>query len=162
MSNPQAEEAFISLVRRHERLIYKVCSLYISPDWPLPDLYQEVVYNLWKAFPKFRGESAFSTWIYRIALNTCISGLRAGTRRPAQVSLDLWRETGFEPDNSDEEIRRMHELIRRLRTLDRAIVLLYLEEKNYREIGEIMGLSENNVGVRMTRIREKLRKMSNE
>lgn len=162
MRDPQTETTFINWVQQHERLIYKICSLYASEQWPVPDLYQEVVCNLWVAFPKFRGESAISTWIYRIALNTCISGLRNQTRRPRSLPLDSFRDPGFEPENLEEDIRQMHEMIRRLKTVERAIVLLYLEEKSYREIAEITGLTENNVAVRMNRIREKLRKMLNQ
>ena len=76
MNDPQLEKAFIELVQQNERLIYKVCSFYVSDEFPMTDLYQEVIYNLWRSFPKFRNESSLSTWMYRIALNTCISGIR--------------------------------------------------------------------------------------
>ncbi len=160
MNDPQLEKAFIELVQQNERLIYKVCSFYVSDEFPMTDLYQEVVYNLWRSFPKFRNESSLSTWMYRIALNTCISGVRKELKRPKHVPISALEEHLVEPESMEENIREMYKLIYQLKTLERAIILLYLEEKSYQEIADITGLTINNVAIKLKRIKEKLRKMS--
>ena len=152
---------FTNMIEHHAKIIYKVCSLYYSPETLIEDLYQEVVYNLWKAFPKFRKESAYSTWIYRIALNTCISGVRKELRRPKNVPLNAISPLFEEPAMMDDQIKELYALIGRLKTLEKAIIMLYLEEKPYTEIAQITGLSAGNVAVRMKRIKEKLKVMSN-
>jgi RNA polymerase sigma-70 factor (ECF subfamily) len=158
---PEQENAFVALVRSNERLIYKVCSFYASEKQPIADLYQEVVLNLWRAFPSFKEQCAVSTWMYRIALNTCISDLRKASRRPKCEPLQAWADLLPEPDSMTESIQEMYRLIRRLKTLERAIVLLHLEEKSNHEIAEITGLTQGNVATKLTRIREKLKQMSN-
>jgi RNA polymerase sigma-70 factor (ECF subfamily) len=160
MNDPHLEKAFIELVQQNERLIYKVCSFYVSDEFPMTDLYQEVVYNLWRSFPKFRNESSLSTWMYRIALNTCISGIRKELKRPKHVSILELEGHLIEPESMEENIREMYKLIHQLKTLERAIILLYLEEKSYQEIADITGLTINNVAIKLKRIKEKLKKMS--
>ncbi|MCL2246432.1 MAG: sigma-70 family RNA polymerase sigma factor [Lentimicrobiaceae bacterium] len=161
MDNSYIEKTFIEMIQQHERLIYKVCSMYLSEEFPMADLYQEVVYNLWKSFPKFRNESSISTWIYRIALNVCITGMRKELRRPQHVSIVEFEEHFIAPESMEEELKEMYKLIHSLKTLERAIILLYLEEKSYQEIADITGLTLNNVAVKINRIKEKLKKMSN-
>ena len=155
------EENFIRMIRENERIIYKVCSFYVSDDLPLEDLYQDVVLNLWKAFPSFRHESSYSTYVYRVALNTCISGMRSKKRRGQRTPLNFIDEQVFEPVNKEENVRELYRLIRRLRKLERSLILLWLEEKSYQEIAEITGLSLSNVATKLKRIKEKLIKMSN-
>ncbi|MDR1454732.1 MAG: sigma-70 family RNA polymerase sigma factor [Tannerella sp.] len=157
-----AEEDFIRMIRENERIIYKVCSFYVSDEFPMDDLYQETVLNLWKAFPRYRNESRLSTYIYRVALNTCISGMRRESRRGQRVPLTFLDEPAFEPENMGEDIRELYRLIRRLKRLERSLILLWLEEKPYQEIAEITGLSPGNVATKLKRIREKLVKMSNQ
>lgn len=103
------EQAFLAMIRENERIIYKVCSLYATENSPLADLYQEVVCNLWIGFPKFRKESSFSTWIYRIALNTCISGMRKELRKRGKdlVPLSALQESLVEPESLSEQIREI-------------------------------------------------------
>ncbi len=161
MRNAEQEANFIALVRGNERLIYKVCSFYASDKQPLADLYQEVVLNLWRAFPNFKNQCAISTWMYRIALNTCISDLRKVLRRPKHEPLQAWENLLPEPDSMTESVREMYRLIQQLKTLERAIILLYLEEKSNKEIADITGLTQGNVATKLTRIREKLKQMSN-
>jgi RNA polymerase sigma-70 factor (ECF subfamily) len=161
MNDSNIERAFIELIRTNERLIYKVCSVYVSCEFPMADLYQEVVYNLWKGFSKFRNECSMSTWMYRIALNTCITGMRKELKRPKHVPVLELKELLIEPESMDENIREMYRLIHQLKTLERAIILLWLEEKSYQEIAEITGLSLNNVAIKLKRIKEKLKQMSN-
>ena len=156
------EEDFIRTVRENEKIIYKVCSFYVSEQSPMDDLYQETVFNLWKSFPKFRNESSYSTWIYRVALNTCISDFRKGSKYNRQVPLSLSDEIVFEPESMADEIRELYRLIYQLKNLERAIILLWLEEKSYQEIADITGLSLCNVGTKLKRIKEKLKIMSNQ
>ena len=161
-SQTALEEDFIRTVRENERIIYKVCSFYVSEQSPMDDLYQETVFNLWKSFPKFRHESSYSTWIYRVALNTCISDLRKESKYSRKVPLFFSEEMAFEPDNMEDEIRELYRLIYQLKNLERAIILLWLEEKSYQEIADITGLSLCNVGTKLKRIKEKLKTMSNQ
>jgi RNA polymerase sigma-70 factor (ECF subfamily) len=160
MNDSNIEKAFIELIRENERLIYKVCSIYVSDEFPMADLYQEVVYNLWKGFSRFRNECSISTWMYRIALNTCITGMRKELKRPKHVPILELKELLIEPESMEENIREMYKLIYQLKTLERAIILLYLEEKSYQEIADITGLTVSNVATKLKRIREKLKKMS--
>jgi RNA polymerase sigma-70 factor (ECF subfamily) len=162
MEKNDMERAFIAVIRQYERVIYKVCSFYVSDEFPLADLYQDVVCNLWMAFPKFRNESAISTWMYRIALNTCITGARKDMRRPkSSVPVAMLAESLPEPESMEENIREMYRLIAQLKTLEKAIVLLYLEEKSYQEIADITGLTVSNVATKLRRSKEKLKQMSN-
>ena len=160
MNDSDIEKAFIELIRQNERLIYKVCSVYASDGFPLADLYQDVVYNLWKSFPKFRHDSSLSTWMYRVALNTCITDIRKELKRPKHVAVLDLSESLIEPESMEEDIREMYRLIHQLKTLERAIILLWLEEKSYQEIADITGLTLNNVATKLKRIKEKLKKMS--
>ena len=156
-----AEQEFVSVVREYERVIYKVCYLYTTPNATLNDLYQEVVLNLWKAFPKFRRECKISTWIYRIALNTCISFIRKEKNIPEIVTLTQEADRTEETDETQAMLRQLYRMINRLGRLERALILLWLEEKSYQEMADITGLSRNNVAVKLNRIKEKLRIMSN-
>jgi len=162
MGNSEPEKRFIEMIKQNERVIYKVCSFYASDDEPLSDLYQDVVCNLWTAYPKFRGECSISTWMYRIALNTCISNFRKKKRTPQSIDLSGLQDAFIQPDDFTAEIKEMYRLIRQLRNLERAIILLYLEEKSYQEIADITGLSLSNVAVKLKRVKEKLVKMSNQ
>lgn len=161
MNECETEKIFIEMIHQHERVIYKVCSFYVSDDYPIEDLYQEVVCNLWRAFPKFRRECTVSTWIYRIALNTCISGIRKIVRRPQYVPIAMLQESLLHPDDMSDNIKEMYRLIHQLKNLERAIVLLYLEEKSYQEIADITGLTLSNVATKLKRAKEKLKQMSN-
>lgn len=156
------EQEFVSVIREYERVIYKVCYLYATPYAPLNDLYQEVVLNLWKAFPKFRKECKISTWIYRIALNTCISFMRKEKNIPEIVTITRETDHTEEPDETEIMLRQLYRLINKLGQLEKSIILLYLEEKSYEEIAEITGLTLTNVATKLSRIKDKLRKMNKE
>ncbi|WP_276501409.1 RNA polymerase sigma factor [Terrimonas pollutisoli] len=155
------ENKFIELVNDYRALIFKVCNLYCRDPESCKDLFQEVVLQLWKSYAGFRHESANSTWIYKVALNTAISNLRKENRSLHKKPLDL--EELEIPDLSiatDENESRMllHQAIDRLSEIEKAIILLYLDEKSYDEISEIIGISTSNVGVRLNRIKNKLNK----
>lgn len=161
MNKADLEKAFIEMVRSNERVIYKVCSFYVSDEFPMADLYQEVVCNLWSSYPKFRKESSVSTWIYRIALNTCITGMRKDMRRPKGTPASMLQDTISEPETLSEQIKEMYYYIHQLKTMERAVVLLYLEDKSYQEIADITGLTVSNVATKLKRSKEKLKQMSN-
>lgn len=156
------EQEFVSVIREYERVIYKVCYLYVTPHATLNDLYQEVVLNLWKAFPKFRKECKMSTWIYRIALNTCISFIRKEKNIPEIVTLTREVDRTDETDETEAMLHQLYHMINRLGHLEKSIILLYLEEKSYEEISEITGLTRTNVATKLSRIKDKLRKMNKE
>lgn len=161
MDRTKLEESFIEMIRCNERVIYKVCSFYVSDEFPMADLYQEVVSNLWTAYPRFGNKCSVSTWIYRIALNTCITGMRKEMRRPKGTSISIVQDLFLEPESMDEQIKELYYFIHQLKTMERAIVLLYLEEKSYQEIAEITGLTVTNVATKLKRSKEKLKQMSN-
>ena len=147
----------------HERTIYKVCYLYTHPNAPLNDLYQDVVLNLWKAYPKFRKECKISTWIYRIALNTCISFYRKEKNVPEIISLTKDIDRTIEAhDPINEMLKQLYQMINQLGQLDKSIILLYLEDKSYEEIAEITGLTVTNIATKLSRIKDKLKRMKKE
>lgn len=154
-----SDSQFMEMIRQNEGIIYKVTSFYADKEHPIGDLYQEVVLNLWKGYPSFRGESKYSTWIYRIALNTCVSFYRTSKKNVnyVDISMDV-------PDvvENNEQIQELYKLINRLGKIERALVLLYLDDKPYKEISEITGLSVTNVATKLSRIKDKLKQMSNE
>ena len=161
--NESVEQEFLSVIREYERVIYKVCYLYTTPNATLNDLYQDVVLNLWRAYPKFRRECKISTWIYRIALNTCISFFRKEKNVPEFVTLS--READWMTEDNDplqEMLRQLYRMINQLGQLDKSIILLYLEEKSYEEMAEITGLTVTNVATKLSRIKDKLKKMKKE
>ncbi|MCD8167687.1 MAG: sigma-70 family RNA polymerase sigma factor [Bacteroides sp.] len=157
------EQEFLSAVKEYERVIYKVCYLYATPGVPLADLYQEVVLNIWKAWPAFRRESKISTWIYRIALNTCITFIRKEKNIPEFVRLSAETESLREEDDPlNRMLAEMYRIISRLGQLEKSIILLYLEKRSYEEIAEITGLTVTNVATRLAQIKEKMRRMKKE
>lgn len=125
------------------------------------DLFQEILINLWKGFPQFRGESNVRTWTYRVSLNTCISSERKKKRKvdtlPLTMDIDLFADS----DEDTKQVQMLRDRINKLGPFDRAIVLLWLENLSYDEIGAIVGISAKNVSVRLVRIKEQLKKMSN-
>lgn len=155
------EQAFLELTERYKRMIYKVCYMYASDKEPVGDLFQDVILNLWKAFPSFRGESSEETWIYRVALNTCITQLRKQSKKPTMTPLTVDVEN-LTDTNDDRMLRELYRLIRQLNTVEKAIILLYLEDKPYEEIASLIGITKSNVGVKISRIKEKMKQMSNQ
>lgn len=151
------EEEFIALVRQHEKVIYKVCTFYVSQAITVDDLYQETLINLWRAFSSFRGNSAVSTWIYRLSLNTCISYLRRERRRVPAAPLKEHQDVPPCDDDAEDKVKELYAKIEMLNSIEKAIIFLLLEEKSYREIAEITGLSATNVGVRINRIKNKMK-----
>lgn len=136
--------------------------MYVTPELQLNDLYQEVILNLWKAFPRFRKECKPSTYVYRIALNTCISFLRKEKRTLPTVELTPNIDCIDEDDVTQQMLSQLYQMINRLGQLDKSLILLYLDDNSYEEISEITGLTITNVATRLSRIKDKLRKMNKE
>ena len=153
------EKEFIDILLEHKQIIYKVCFMYAKDKDDINDLYQETVLNLWHGYPNFRKESRVSTWIYQVSLNTCITDLRKKKNVnfvPLQMEMDI-----YEDCENNELLHEMYQLIKQLNKLERIYILLWLEEKTYDEIAEITGVSRNNVAIRLHRIKEKLKTLSN-
>ncbi|MBQ6190910.1 MAG: sigma-70 family RNA polymerase sigma factor [Bacteroidaceae bacterium] len=155
------ERQFAKTVREHKSTIYTVCYMFSKDDDEVNDLFQEVLINLWKGYESFGHRSDIRTWIYRVALNTCIS-LDRKKRRSATVRLAMDINLFEDRDEDTRQVDLLHKRIQRLQPFDRAIVLLWLEDLSYEEIGQIVGISTKNVSVRLFRIREQLKNMSND
>lgn len=148
------------MMEQNHALIMRVCYMYATDREHLNDLYQETAINLWQGMEKFKGDSKLSTWIYRTTLNTCISYFRKNHRHDDTESLEILMEFPADDSERTEQLREMYRLITRLRKLDRAIILLWLDEKSYDEIAEITGLSRNNVASRLHRIKSQLSQLA--
>jgi RNA polymerase sigma-70 factor, ECF subfamily len=159
------QSTFVPLVHEHRALLYKVCNLYCSSAQDRQDLFQEIVIQLWRSYPRFRGEAKFSTWLYRIALNTAISDLRRQRRRPRPVDTGNipaeLQDIQYEKEK-EQQLEQLYSAIARLTEVEKALVMLYLEDKPYEEMEEILGINQNNLRVKMNRIKEKLRKLTKE
>ena len=160
MTDTNKEKEFTELLLQHQHIIYKVCLMYAQDKEDIADLYQETVYNLWKNYATFENRSSFSTWLYRVALNTCISDLRR-RKHHEYVPLQLADTVLSDNDPKAEMLNTLYSLINRLGQLEKSIILLYLEEKSYEEISEITGLTVTNVATKLNRIKEKLKTMTN-
>lgn len=160
------EPRFLAITDQYKEVIAKVCYLYSSAWAAYDDLYQEVLINLWQGFESFRGEAKMSTWIYRTAINTCITWHRRNARHTPQGT-DRLDDIPFEPADDDtdsrlslEEYHELYRLISQLGPVDKALITLWLDEKSYDEIAQISGLSQANVAVRLHRAKEKLSQLA--
>lgn len=156
------EKEFVDLINQHQGLIHKVCLMYETDREARNDLFQEIVLQLWKSFSSFRGEAKITTWMYRIALNTAISGLRKRNRKPETEDIHERHLNISEISDSDgreEDFQKLQWAIRQLSEIDKAMVMMALDEVPYDEIADTIGITQNNVRVRMNRIRERLRKL---
>ena len=155
------QKQFSVMIRQNKNTIFTVCYMFSKDQEEVNDLFQEVVIRLWQGFDKYKGDSKERTWIYRVALNTCISFDRKKRRHNKNQVYTGDELFGCnERDTQQKEI--LHKRIRQLCPLDRAIVLLWLEDISYEEIGSIIGITAKNVSVRLYRIREQLKNMSND
>jgi RNA polymerase sigma factor (sigma-70 family) len=154
------KKEFIAIIQQHKGLIYKVAGYYTDHLQDREDLFQEIVFQLWKSFDSFNNSSGISTWMYRVAMNTAIYFLKKRKRNPVVQSIgkEALAFPQSEGDGAEEQWATLHKHINALSLLERGIVMLYLEGKSYEEIGELIGLSSSNVGTRLSRIREKLKK----
>lgn len=155
----QKEEEFVRVIKEHEGVIFKITTMYTDNRDDQKDLYQEVVYQLWKSFGNFRAESKISTWMYRIALNTALTRLKKNKRMGNSVSIDkvvMEQTENYDPE-FEEKLKLLYSHIKQLNVLEKGLMLLLLEGKKYEEIAEITGLSPSNVGTRISRIKQKLK-----
>ena len=144
------------MIKENEQIILKVCHVYCKAPADQEDLYQDILIQLWRSYPDFKGRSKLSTWMYRIAFNTAISRFRKQKKTPiSQPIADNHPTT--ENDGDQESIAHLYHAIEDLNKVEKAITLLYLEDLKYREIGEVLGLSETNVGYKINRIKKKLK-----
>ncbi len=151
--------SFDQIIGKYTGIVRKICNLYADTAEDYEDLFQECLLQIWKSHQNFRGDSKASTWVYRVALNVCLSQLKLRKRKVDNRALDVSnRQLIWEPYDTtkDEQLNALYGAIRKLRELDRAIIMLYLEDKSYEEISEVMGITLSNVGVRINRIKKQL------
>jgi RNA polymerase sigma-70 factor (ECF subfamily) len=155
------EKEFIELIKNHEGILYKICNIYFYRNPYKEDYYQEILIRLWKSFPSYRNQSAFSTWLYRVALNTAIDIVRKQNLQPKHTEIS---KTEYSVPENEQNIvsdkkEKLYQAINYLSNVEKSIIILYLEDYSYKEISEIIGLSESNTGVKINRIKTHLIKI---
>lgn len=153
------ESEFVLIIKRNEGVIFKITTFYTDTKADQQDLYQDIVYQLWKSFESFRGESKISTWMYRIALNTALTRIKKKKKEGRSVSIEkmVMQQMENHDEVFEERLRALYQQIGRLNVLEKGIMLLLLEGKKYEEIAEITGISPSNVGTRISRIKQKMK-----
>lgn len=154
-----SEEFFKSYVEENMSLIMHLCRAYARDEESLKDLVQEVTLQLWRSHKSFKGNSQRSTWVYRVTLNVCLSHSKKLKRRPETVPLEWGSGRTEEYDPEQEQIEKLYKGIKQLNESDRAIILLYLEDKSYKEMSDILGITVSNVGVKVNRLKERLKQL---
>lgn len=153
------ENEFSELVRDHKSTIYTVCYMFSKDEDEVNDLFQETLVNLWKGFGSFRGDSKVDTWIYRVALNTCLTADRKKKRHAQTIPLTMEANLYEDNDAGSKQVQMLHARIQKLDVIDRAIILMWLENMSYDEIAAVIGITPKNVGVKLFRIKEQLKSM---
>ncbi|AXY76847.1 sigma-70 family RNA polymerase sigma factor [Paraflavitalea soli] len=162
MAPQQRKEAFTEQIAGNEALIWKICRLYGHTAEDRQDLFQEIMVQTWQSFDQFRGEAKFSTWLYQVALNTAIAGIRKKKRTIPIVQREAIPEMAdHSPPADDEQLQQLYTAITKLNGIEKALTLLYLEDKSYKEMETILGINESTLRVKMTRVKEKLRQLLN-
>lgn len=162
--NKELEHKFVTELENNQNIVHKVCTLYTNDRAAHKDLFQEITIQLWKAYPKFRGDAKFSTWMYRVALNTAITLYRKSKRRIKTQDYDsvIFKIKAEEYDETQEQqLKLMYKAVKQLGDIDKALVFLYLEDKDYSEISDTLGITEVNARVKMNRVKNKLRTILN-
>lgn len=158
------EKNFLSELEKNQNIAHKICRIYTTNQDAHNDLFQEITIQLWKNYPKFRGDSKFSTWMYRVALNTAISLYRKSTRRVKTQDIDSVafkiKSTDYD-DTEEQQLKSLYKAIHKLNDIEKALIFLYLEDKPYKEISETLGISSVNARVKMNRTKEKLKSILN-
>ena len=156
---------FLNIISENQGIIHKVCGVYCDTSEDREDLFQEIIAQLWRSFPTFRHESKISTWMYRVSLNTAITHFKKNKRRPdrdgiehSKIQIEVFEDNG----ESEEQIKLLHQAVSKLTGIEKSIILLYLEDKKYEEIAEIVGITQNYVRVKMNRVKLKLKKLMGE
>lgn len=158
------ENKFLSDLEKNQNIAHKICRVYTNNQEAHNDLFQEITIQLWKNYPKFRGDSKFSTWMYRVALNTAISLYRKSTKRVktqdiSDVAYKI-KSTDYD-DTEEQQLASLYKAIHQLNDIDKALIFLYLEDKSYKEISETLGITNVNARVKMNRAKEKLKTILN-
>lgn len=164
MEEKQLKIQFAGIISQNQGILHKISSLYCNDPEEKKDLFQEILYQLWRSYPTFRNESKISTWIYRVALNTAITFLRKQKARPGQDSFtekipDIQDDS--EQELLDRQFKLLYTSIEKLDKIEKAIIMLYLEGASYEEIADIIGITSNHVGVKLNRIKAKLKSLIN-
>ncbi|WP_277632584.1 RNA polymerase sigma factor [Avrilella dinanensis] len=162
---PETEAEFLVLLDKNQNIIHKICRIYTSDEDAHKDLFQEISIQLWHAYPNFRGDSKFSTWAYRVALNTAISLFRKSKKEVKTTELELHsfklKYDDYNDEEEEQQLKILYQAIHQLNDIEKALVYMYLEEKDYAEISETLGISEVNARVKMNRVKTKLKKIVN-
>ncbi len=160
----QLEKNFLNDFEKNQNIVHKICRIYTTNQDQHNDLFQEITIQIWKNYSKFRGESKFSTWMYRVSLNTAITLYRKSNR---SIKTQDFSDVSFKikaedyDDTKDRQLKALYDGIRELNDIEKALIFLYLEDKPYKEIAKTLGISEGNARVKMNRSKEKLRKILN-
>jgi RNA polymerase sigma-70 factor (ECF subfamily) len=154
-----SSDFYTTFILPYSGIIIKICRAYTDTQEDFEDYYQEVCLQIWRSNDRFREQSEWSTWVYRISLNVCLTLLKK--KKKHHIVSDSLADEAIEDSRSfaDESLNQLYEAIRQLSELDRAVIMLYLEEKSYQEIAEIIGTNPNNIGVRISRIKERLKRL---
>lgn len=158
----QNRKAFSERIEQNQGIIHKISLIYAGNSADREDLFQEICLQLWKSYDSFREEARFSTWMYRVALNTAISMVRRNNNNITFESLKDYKTLSAETTEENENRKLLYQAISQLNSIDKAIILLWLEEKNYDEIASVIGISKTNVSVKLVRIKQKLEELINE
>jgi RNA polymerase sigma-70 factor, ECF subfamily len=155
------KEEFIESINQHQGILHKICNIYFNRDPNKEDYYQEMLIRLWKSFPSFKNQSAFSTWLYRVAINTAIDIIRKNNLKPRHTELSKidYNIPEIEQNSESDKKDLLYQAINQLPDVEKAIIILYLEDYSYKQIAEIVGISESNTGVKINRIKDLLTKM---
>ncbi len=160
----ELEKRFVTELEQNQNIVHKVCRLYAHDQASHNDLFQEIAIQLWKAYPKFRGEAKFTTWMYRVALNTAITQYRKSKKKVKTLDFGsvahAIKSVEYDPIQ-DRQLQLMYKAIKQLGDIDKALIFLYLEEKDYTEIAETLGITEVNARVKMNRVKRKLKTIIN-
>jgi len=158
------EHSFVALLEENQNIVHKVCRIYTDNQEAHNDLFQEIAIQLWKAYPKFRGDAKFSTWMYRVGLNTAITLYRKSKRKINTSEIETvefkLKEDPYD-DTEEEQLKLLYQAVHQLNDIEKALVFLYLEDKDYREISDTLGISEVNARVKMNRVKTKLKTILN-
>ncbi len=159
MNDSDYNNTFTAMVGRHEKIIFSVCFFYASNELPFDDIRQEVLISLFKGYRNYRKESSESTWVYKVCINTCLFSLRKLSSQPKTISFDKLPEVHFQDDSDNEtkeKLELLYSLIAQLNPMEKALILMWLDELSYEEIALNMGIPRNTVASRLHRIKEKI------
>lgn len=160
--NATLENNFACMFKDNQRIIHKVCRIYTNNDDDHKDLFQEIVLQLWNSFPKFRGEAKVSTWMYRIALNTAITQIRRPQKKQilhSEIDVSLMKIQTDEEDYLEEDLEKMYTAIHQLTDIEKALIMMYLEDNSYKEIADVLGITEGNARVKMNKAKNSLKEI---